>query len=98
MPADMPIMEQIDFELADQIDTAMDNRPELGQQIARIRNAEVTEQVGRNNLLPQLNFTGSLSLQGVGLNVGQALKDQRQWEDISSSVDTSAPLRSATAA
>jgi outer membrane protein TolC len=86
LPADTPILERIDFELADQIDTAMDNRPELGQQIARIRNAEITEDVGRNNLLPQLNFTGSLSLQGVGLNVGQALKDQRQWEDISSSI------------
>jgi outer membrane protein TolC len=86
LPADTPIVEQIDFELGDQIDTAMDNRPELGQQIARIRNAEITEEVGRNNLLPQLNFTGSLSFQGVGLNVGQALKDQRQWEDISSSI------------
>ena len=86
LPADSPIMEQIDFDLADQIDTAMDNRPELGQQIARIRNAEITEEVGRNNLLPQLNFTGSLALQGAGLDVGQALKDQRQWEDISSSL------------
>jgi outer membrane protein TolC len=86
LPADIPLVEQIDFDLGDSVDTAMDNRPELGQQIARIRNAEITEDVGRNNLLPQLNFTGSLSLQGAGLNPGQALKDQRQWEDISSSV------------
>ena len=86
LPADAPIIDQIDFDLRDAIDTAMDNRAELGQQIARIRNAEITEQVGRNNLLPQLNFTGSVSFQGVGLNVGQALKDQRQWEDISSSL------------
>ena len=84
--ADTPLVEQIDFNLADQIDTAMDNRPELGQQIARIRNAEITEEVGRNNLLPQLNFTGSISFQGAGLDVGQAIKDQRQWEDISSSL------------
>jgi outer membrane protein TolC len=86
LPADSPIMEQIQFDLADQIDTAMDNRPELGQQLARIRTAEITEVVGRNNLLPQLNFTGSVSFQGVGLNTGQALKDQRQWENLSSSV------------
>ena len=86
LPGDMPLVEQIHFELGDSIDTAMDNRPELGQQLARIRSAEITEVVGRNNLLPQLNFTGSVSLQGVGLNVGQALKDQRQWEDISSSL------------
>src|SRR4029453_8564479 len=86
LPADKPLLEELNFDLADQIDTALDNRPELGQQLARIRTAEITQEVGRNNLLPQLNFTGSLSLQGVGLNVGQALKDQRQWEDISSSI------------
>ena len=86
LPGDTPIIEQIHFDLSDSIDTAMDNRPELGQQLARIRSAEITEVVGRNNLLPQLNFTGSVSFQGVGLNVGQALKDQRQWEDISSSL------------
>jgi outer membrane protein TolC len=86
LPADTPIVEQIDFDLADQIDTAMDNRPELGQQLSRIRSAEITEEVGRNNLLPQLNFTGSVSFQGAGLNPGQAVKDQRQWEDISSSL------------
>jgi outer membrane protein len=86
LPGNTPIVEPINFDLADLIDTAMDNRPELGAQILRIRNAEVTEEVGRNNLLPQLNLTGSVSLQGAGLNPGQALKDQRQWEDISSSI------------
>lgn len=86
LPADTPIVEQIAFELGDSVDTAMDNRPELGQQIARIRNAEITEEVGRNNMLPQLNFTGSISFQGVGLNPGQALKAQRQFDDISSSI------------
>jgi outer membrane protein TolC len=86
LPGDTPIVEQIHFELSDSIDTAMDNRPELGQQLARIRSAEITEVVGRNNLLPQLNFTGSVSFQGVGLNPGQALKDQRDWENISSSL------------
>jgi outer membrane protein TolC len=64
----------------------MDNRPELGQQLSRIRSAEITQEVGRNNLLPQLNLTGSVSFQGAGLNPGQAEKDQRQWEDISSSL------------
>jgi len=42
--------------------------------------------VGRNNMLPQLNFTGSVSFQGVGLNPGQALKRETLWDDISSSV------------
>jgi outer membrane protein TolC len=46
----------------------------------------VTEEVGRNNLLPQLNLTGSVSIQGAGFNPGQALKDQRHWEDVSSSI------------
>jgi outer membrane protein TolC len=86
LPADSPIVDPIDFQLQELIDTALDFRPELGQQILRIRTAEITQEVARNNLLPQLNFTGSLSIQGVGLNVGQALKDQRQWDDLSSSI------------
>jgi outer membrane protein TolC len=86
LPANTPIVERIHFDLKDLIDTAFDNRPELGQQLLRIRNAEVTEEVGRNNLLPQLNLTGSVTLSGAGFNPGQALKDQRQWEDVSSSI------------
>ena len=86
LAADAPMVEQVTFDLADAIDTAMDYRPELGQAVMRIRVAEITQEVGRNNLLPQLNFIGSLSFQGVGLDIGQAIKDQRQWEDISSSV------------
>jgi len=86
LPADSPITDPIDFQLQELIDTALEFRPELGQQILRIRTAEITQEVARNNLLPQLNFTGSLSLQGVGLDVGDALKSQRQWDDISSSI------------
>ena len=86
LPADTPIMEPIDFQLPELIDAALQFRAELGQQVLRIRTAEITQEVARNNLLPQLNFTGSLSVLGAGLNVGQAAKDQRQWEDISSSI------------
>ena len=86
LPADSPIVDPIDFQLPELIDAALQFRAELGQQILRIRTAEITQEVARNNLLPQLNFTGSLTLQGAGLNVGQAAKDQRQWEDISSSI------------
>ena len=86
LPGDAPMEEPIDFNLKDLIDAALDYRLELGQQILRIRTAELTQGVARNNLLPQLNFIGSLSFQGVGLNPGQAAKDQRQWEDISSSI------------
>jgi outer membrane protein TolC len=86
LPADGPIEEPIDFDLSDLIDAALDNRFELGQQLLRIRTAELTQGVARNNLLPQLNFIGSLSVQGVGLNPGQAVKDQRQWDNLSSSI------------
>jgi len=86
LPADSPIVDRIDFELPDLIDTALDFRLELGQQILRIRTAEITQEVARNNLLPQLNFTGSLTISGIGINVGQALKDERQWDNLSSSL------------
>lgn len=86
LPGDTPIEGPIQFNEEELIDAALSFRLELGQQILRIRTAEITQEVARNNLLPQLNFTGSLQIQGAGLNVGQALKDQRQWEDISSSL------------
>jgi outer membrane protein TolC len=86
LPGDVPMEDPIDFNLGELINAALDNRFELGQQVLRIRTAELTQDVARNNLLPQLNFIGSLSLQGVGLNSGQAFKDQKEWEDISSSV------------
>ena len=63
------------FSEQDQINTAMENRLELGQQQLRVDNAGTAAEVARNNLLPQLNFVGSLAPKGFGGALGTAFGD-----------------------
>jgi outer membrane protein TolC len=76
LPATPAVTEPLNFDLADQIETAMENRLELGQQQLRVNSADIARDVARNNLLPQLNVVGSLSVQGIDDSYGDALDDQ----------------------
>jgi outer membrane protein TolC len=75
LPADAPAEEQIQFNLEDQINTAMEHRFELGQQQLRADNAGIAADVAKNNLLPQLNFVGSVGTTGLGQSWGTAIED-----------------------
>ncbi len=75
LPADVPLEEQVKFNLDDQINTAMESRLELGQQQLRAENAAVAAGVAKNNLLPQLNFVGNVSTQGIGGAWGTSFED-----------------------
>ena len=75
LPADEPLGEQIKFNEQDEINTAMENRFELGQQQLRVDNAGVAADVARNNLLPQFNFIGSVAPKGFGGALGTAMED-----------------------
>jgi outer membrane protein TolC len=66
LPAHGALVEPIDFNLQDQIDTALENRVELGQQLFKIDNARITERVAKNNELPALNLSAQVDIQGVG--------------------------------
>jgi outer membrane protein TolC len=74
LPADPPLEEQMEFNLQDQINTAMENRFELGEQQLKVDEADVTISVAKNNLLPQLDFIGSVGAVGGAGNYGDALK------------------------
>lgn len=76
LPADEPVAEAIQFDRQDQIETAMLNRLELGQQQIRIDSAQVAQQVALNGLLPKLDFVSSVTIQGLSGNVASALYDQ----------------------
>jgi outer membrane protein TolC len=82
LPADEPLQEQIRFDLNDQITTALEHRFELGQQQFRVDNAGVAADVARNNLLPQLNFVGSVGAQGMGGNYTESVSDQANGDFI----------------
>ena len=70
LPADEPIDEPIDFDLQDEINTAMENRLELGEQQLKVDAAVVTVSVAKNNLLPQFDFVGSVGPQSVNSDFG----------------------------
>jgi outer membrane protein TolC len=76
LPADAPAEAAVTFELQDQIETAMNNRLELGQQQIRENSAEVARQVAKNGLFPKLDFVGSVALQGLAQNLDTAISQQ----------------------
>ena len=76
LASDKPVDEPIRFNLADQIETAMQNRVDLMQQKARINSADWIVEAGKNNMLPQLNFVSAAGLQGVGNDFDTALTRQ----------------------
>jgi outer membrane protein len=78
LPADEPLGEEVQFNEQDQINTALENRSELGQQQLRVDNAGVAADVAKNNLLPQLNLVGAVGVQGLGDNYPDAAEEQ--WE------------------
>jgi outer membrane protein TolC len=78
LPADQALGEEVQFNEVDQINTAMENRHELGQQQLRVDNAGIAADVAKNNLLPQLNMVGSLGFQGLDEDWPGAVGEQ--WE------------------
>lgn len=76
LPADQPLEQAVHFDLPDQVNTAMQNRFELGEQQLKIDTATTTLMVAKNFLLPQLNFVGSLGSQGLDASFGQAIDNQ----------------------
>jgi outer membrane protein len=82
LPANAPMEEPIRFDLKDQIDTALENRFELGQQQLRVDSASVAALVGKNNLLPRLDAVGSISFGGVRDDFGDTTSDQVSSENL----------------
>jgi outer membrane protein TolC len=69
MPGTAPLLEPVNFNLSEQVNTALENRLELGQQQLRIGSAGIAAGVAANNLLPQLNLVGQVSFQGPGEDI-----------------------------
>ena len=82
----MPTHDETDvplhFDVDEQIEAGLDNRLELGQQQVRINSAEVAMKVAKNNLLPQLNFQGSVTSDGVARDLGNAFGNQADFNHI----------------
>jgi outer membrane protein TolC len=77
---------ELHFDKDDQIKTALANRYELGQQTVRIDSASMAAEVARNNLLPKLNLTGTLQVQGPGKDIGRAFDEQGRADYIGGAI------------
>jgi len=86
LPADDPVETPMVFDLQDQINTAMSNRFELGEQQLKIAEATETMAVARNNLLPELDLTGSVGPQGAGPDEGSAIRTGAEFQHIDDSI------------
>jgi outer membrane protein TolC len=86
LPANAPSKTPIAFDLADQINTAMENRFELGEQQLKIDNADIARKVAKNNLLPQLNLVGTYAVQGLDNDFSTSAKEESWTRNLNWSV------------
>jgi outer membrane protein TolC len=86
LPADQPLETYIQLDPVDQIDTAMENRLELGQQQLRINSADVASDVAKNNLLPKLDLQTTLGIQGLRADEKSAFEQDLDDSHISYSL------------
>jgi outer membrane protein len=94
LPADPPVEDRIEFGLDDQISTAMENRFELGEQQSKIDAAAVTLDVAKNNLLPEVDFIGSVGPQGAAGDLTGAIKKNYDFNhmDFTAGVKIQVPI------
>src|SRR5687768_13600968 len=76
VPADAPTDDAIRTSLADQVETALQNRYELMQQKLRIENADTVVGAGKDNLQPVLNLTGQVGVLGQVTDFDRAFTNQ----------------------
>ncbi|NUN24768.1 MAG: TolC family protein [Candidatus Jettenia caeni] len=72
IPIDEPGFEPKKIELKDAIKTAMERRPELYELQLRVENAGMQTRRRKNELYPQLDFTGGVRYTGLGEDVDDA--------------------------
>ena len=65
VPTDQPVDEPVSFSLLEVLTTALQRRPELQQALIDIRDAGVRRDVASNELLPLLDLSGGVRLNGI---------------------------------
>ncbi|MFO0795653.1 MAG: TolC family protein, partial [Candidatus Brocadiaceae bacterium] len=72
MPTDKPVFEPKTVELKDTLKVAMERRPELHGLHLQVENADIQKRKKKNELYPQLDFTGGVRYSGLGKEVSDA--------------------------
>lgn len=81
IPVEAPLMEAIDVNVADAVQTALTHRPEVDEALQRVRAACVRRHMSENELLPALSFELEAYVSGLRgeSDIGDAFA--RQWTD-----------------
>lgn len=66
IPADEPDVKEKTFDVKTVVQTAIEKRPDVRQAKVTIITNEISYRVAKNQVLPSLDFTGSLGLNGLG--------------------------------
>lgn len=75
LPGTAPVVQQVVFNPQEQIEAALLNRGELGQQQLRVDNALIALGVARNNELPRFDIVGSASIQALEDQYGPSVQE-----------------------
>ncbi len=86
LPATPPLQEPVNLDTDDIIGSALLNRLELGQQLLKLDNADITLDAAKNNLLPQLNVKGTVNPNGTDRDVHDAFLQQSDFNRLTASV------------
>jgi outer membrane protein TolC len=78
-----PVEQPLRFDYLDLLNSATTYRIELAQQQLRTNNATITLGAAKNNLLPQLNFVGSINPSGLDDDFRSAIDNQNEYNNLS---------------
>ncbi len=73
IPTTPPVTENVRIDVADQLVLALQHNPTLEQARLAIRAAEINVRVAENELLPKLDFSGSITSEGGGVGRGSSM-------------------------
>ncbi len=76
IPTTEPVAQPLVFDLNESIESALLYRPELAQQVVRVASSETALRVGRNSVLPRLDFVLTGGVQGLDDDFGGAVENQ----------------------
>lgn len=75
VPVDKPVIVKQEFDVSQQIQIALENRPDYKSALLQVRSNAIDVQFTRNQTLPTVDLTGQYEFQAVGNHVHNALDD-----------------------
>jgi len=83
-PLDTPSFEEVKADLQESINTALKNSPEYNQALLDLKSDDISIRVAKNQVLPAMDLTGSLLLDGLNNKLGDTMSqvgkaDYKTW-------------------